>query len=72
MSPKLTQVYRLKYSDFTCHDFIAPCGVLDLFQDIAGKHSESYGMSFNEMYSQNMICVLLIVKYKMVQNIPLY
>ena len=40
MSPKLTQFYRLKYLDFTCHDYIAPCGVLDLFQDIAGKHSE--------------------------------
>ena len=72
MSAKLTDLYRLKYLDFTCYDLIAPHGVLDIFQDIAGKHSESYGMSFDEMYSNNMIWVLLRVKYKVVKNIPLY
>ena len=72
MSDKLNEFYRLKYLDFTCYDTIAPHGVLDVFQDIAGKHSESYGMSFAELYSKNMIWVLLRVKYKVVNNVPLY
>lgn len=72
MAAKLTEFYRLKYLDFTCYDIIAPHGVLDIFQDIAGKHSESYGMSFDEMYSKNMIWVLLRVKYKVINNVPLY
>ena len=72
MSAKLTEFYRLKYLDFSCYDLVAPYGVLDVFQDIAGKHSESYGMSFGEMIANNKIWVLLRVKYKVVKNIPLY
>ena len=72
MEEKLKEFYRLKYLDFTCYDVIAPHGVLDIFQDIAGKHSASYGMSFDEMMSSNMIWVLLRVKYRVLRNIPLY
>ena len=39
MEEKLKEFYRLKYLDFTCYDVIAPHGVLDIFQDIAVKHS---------------------------------
>lgn len=72
MSAKLTEFYRLKYLDFTYYDVIAPHGVLDIFQDIAGKHSDSYGMSFDKMMAKNLIWVLLRVKYKVIRNIPLY
>lgn len=72
MEEKLKEFYRLKYLDFTCYDVIAPHGVLDIFQDIAGKHSESYGMSFDEMMASNMIWVLLRVKYRVIKNVPLY
>ena len=72
MEEKLKEFYRLKYLDFTCYDVIAPHGVLDIFQDIAGKHSESYGMSYDEMMASNKIWVLLRVKYRVLKNIPLY
>lgn len=72
MGAKLTEFFRLKYLDFTCYDILAPHGILDIFQDIAGKHSESYGMSFDEMISDNKIWVLLKVKYKVIKNVPLY
>ena len=72
MEEKLKEFYRLKYLDFTCYDVIAPHGVLDIFQDIAGKHSESYGMSYGEMMASNKIWVLLRVKYRVLKNIPLY
>ena len=52
MGAKLTECFRLKYLDFTCYDILAPHGILDIFQDIAGKHSESCGMSFDEMISK--------------------
>ena len=72
MEAKLKEFYRLKYLDFTCYDVIAPHGVLDIFQDIAGKHSDSYGMSFEYMMASNMIWVLLRVKYRVIKNVPLY
>lgn len=72
MSAKLTEFFRLKYLDFTCYDILAPHGILDIFQDVAGKHSESYGMSFDEMIAENKIWVLLRVKYKVIENVPLY
>ena len=68
----MTEKYRLKYLDYTRYDVIAPHGILDLFQDIAGKHANTYGMSFEEMYQKNQIWVLLRIKYKVIKEIPLY
>ena len=72
MNEKMYDAYRLRVSDYTCHDTLAPFAVLDIFQDIAGKHANTYGMSFEELLNQNMIWVLLRVKYKVVKSIPLY
>lgn len=68
----MTEKYRLKYLDYTRYDVIAPHGILDLFQDIAGKHANTYGMSFEEMYQKNQIWVLLRIKYKVIKEISLY
>lgn len=72
MDEKLTDYFRLKVLDYTCHDLLAPHGVLDIFQDISGKHANQYGMSFEELINKNMIWVLLRVKYRVIKNIPLY
>lgn len=72
MNEKMEDVYRLRVSDYNCYDKLTPFSVLDIFQDIAGKHANTYGMSFEELIRENMIWVLLRVKYKVIKNIPLY
>lgn len=72
MEVKLSDIFRLRVSDYNCHDRLAPYAILDLFQDIAGKHATSYQMSFEDLKSNNMIWVLLRVKYKVIKEAKLY
>lgn len=72
MEIKLKDRFRLRVSDYTCYDRLAPYAVLDLFQDIAGKHATSYQMSYEDLISNNMIWVLLRVKYKVINEAELY
>ena len=72
MSSKFSDEFRLKVLDYTCYDTLAPHGVLDILQDIAGKHANSFHMSYEELLSKNQIWVLLRVKYKVLHEIKLY
>ena len=69
---KYLETYKLRVSDYVRYDYLAPHGILDIFQDIAGKHSNTYNMSYEQMLKDNKIWVLLRVKYKVLKNIPLY
>ena len=72
MDAKYEELFRLKVLDYTCYDFLAPHGVLDVFQDVAGKHATQYDMTFEQLLEKNMIWVLVKVKYRVIKNIPLY
>ncbi len=72
MEEKYQDLYQLKVLDYNRYDLLAPHGVLDIMQDISGKHCNTYGMTFEELLSQNKIWVLLRVKYKVFENIKLY
>ena len=69
---KYEQQYKLKVADYICYDYLAPHGVLDIFQDVAGLHSNTYNMSYEEMLKDNKIWVLCRVKYKVIKPIGLY
>lgn len=72
MESKLYNKYPLRACDFTRHDNLSPYAILDIFQDIAGKHSNSYGMTFENLMKSNQIWVLLRVKYKVIKQPSLY
>ncbi len=72
MEAKCKNLYQLKILDYTKYDLLSPHGILDIFQDIAGKHSNSYGMTFENLLADNKIWVLMRVKYKVLQNVHLY
>lgn len=72
MNEKMSDIYRLRVLDYTRYDTLAPFAILDVFQDIAGKHANTYGMSFENLIDNNQIWVLLRVKYQVIKNIPLY
>lgn len=72
MEEKIKNTYSLRACDFTRYDRISPFAVLDIFQDMAGKHSNSYGMTFENLMEKNQIWVLLRVKYKVIKQPSLY
>ena len=72
MNETLERKYRLKFSDFNCHDEIAPYAVLDYFQDVAGEHADYIGVGFNDMVSKGYFWVLVRTKYEVIKEPTLY
>lgn len=72
MNEKFSEVFRLRVSDYDCFDKLMPHAVLDLFQDVAGKHADLIGVGFNDLIKNNLIWVLVRTKYIVLKNPPLY
>ena len=62
-----TGTYTLSSSDFNADKTISPKTVLDLFQIVAGKHAEKFGIGFEEMLAKNLLWVVLKVKFTIIQ-----
>ena len=72
MEKKCIDYYRLRVQDYNCYDIITPYCLLDILQDIAGKHCDSYDMSYDNMLSQNMAWILVRTSYEVVKPFGLY
>jgi medium-chain acyl-[acyl-carrier-protein] hydrolase len=68
MNEVLQRTYRLKFSDFNCHDEIAPYGVLDIFQDMAGEHADYIGIGFDDMLKKNYAWVIVRTKFEIISS----
>lgn len=64
--------FRLRVSDFDCHDNLLVSTILDLCQDVAGKHAESLNVGFDKMINEDKIWMILRTKFEIVKQIPLY
>lgn len=64
--------FRLRISDFSMHDELLPQAILDLFQDVAGKHADNLKIGFNDLIHRDLIWVLLRSKFEIVKNPKLY
>lgn len=67
-----SEEFRLRISDYSTYDHLTPHAVLDLFQDVAGKHADLIGVGFQEMIGKDLIWVLVRTKYEVLKNPKLY
>lgn len=67
-----SEEFRLRISDYTTYDHLTPHAVLDLFQDVAGKHADLIGVGFQKMIEKDLIWVLVRTKYEVLKNPELY
>ncbi len=58
--------FALRGSDFDCYNHLRPSSVLDLFQEVAGRHAEEMGLGFFDLIREKKIWVITKVKYRMV------
>ena len=72
MEKKLTQNYHLRVTDYNLYDHITAYCILDLLQDVAGKHCDSYAMSYEELINQNMAWVLVRTSFEILKPIKLH
>lgn len=72
MQRVLEATYPLRVSDFDCRRQLQPAGVLDLFQDAAGRHSADMGIGFDTMLEQHKMWILSGVQYRVIQTPNMY
>ena len=64
--------FRLRISDFDCFDRLTPCCILDLSQDVAGKHADLLNIGYNDFIKHNRIWVLIRTRFEIIKNPDLY
>lgn len=69
---KYTKEFYLRVSDFDTYDHLFPSAILDLFQDVAGKHADDIGIGFDTMISKNLVWMIVRSKYEIYQQPKLY
>ncbi len=60
--------FRLRASDFDKYDRITPLALLDLAQDVAGKHASEFHVGYEDFKKNDCIWVLLRTRYEMYAN----
>lgn len=66
------EIFRLRISDFDHNDHLLPHAILDLAQDVAGKHADILNIGFNDFMKMNRIWVLVRNRYVMEKYPSLY
>lgn len=68
MQNRIKKEYNLRTSDFDKNGNIHLSSVLDIFQDIAGIHSEILGVSINDLLKQNKVWMILKSKFEIIKQ----
>ena len=64
--------YTLRAGDFDKYNRLKPSSILDIFQDIAGLHSEELNLGFEAMLQKSYLWVLVRVKFRILSPISRY
>lgn len=64
--------YPLRACDFDCYQRLQPAGVLDLFQDVAGRHSVELGIGIEQLMAQNKLWIVSTIYYEVVKTPKMY
>ena len=64
--------YILRSSDFDRYDNIRPSSVLDIFQDVAGQHAESFNAGYSDLKKDNILWVILRTKFEVIKEPKFY
>ncbi|MBQ9939335.1 MAG: hypothetical protein IJO96_07375 [Oscillospiraceae bacterium] len=65
---KFSKEYYLRTSDFDSRSRLLPSAILDLFQEAAGTHAEELGIGAEQMNANNVMWVLMRVKYEVLED----
>ena len=62
--------FRLRVSDYDYKDQILLSAILDLCQDVAGKHAIELGVGYDDMIVQDKIWMVIRTKVEVIKNPP--
>ena len=59
---------NLRVNDFDCNDNILVSSILDLFQDVAGKHATKLGVGYNDLLKKNRVWMIVRTKIEIIKQ----
>ena len=68
MSKIFEMKYDLRANDFDKFDRIMPSAILEIFQDVAGRHSIEIGTGYDEMIERSYVWVLVKTRFQILAN----
>ena len=63
---------KIRTGDFDCRKKLQPAAILDYFQDVAGEHAIELGVGRDDILAQNLVWVVVRVRFKVLKDIPIY
>lgn len=64
--------YTLRAADFGAWSRLRPSSILDLFQDVAGRHANELGVGFVPMMEKNIVWVIVKVRFRVLKEAQMY
>ena len=64
--------YKIRTGDFDSRKNLQPAAILDYFQDVAGEHAIELGVGRDDILAQNLVWVVIRIRYKVLKDIPIY
>ena len=62
--------FRLRVSDYDKLDQVLISSILDLCQDVAGKHAIELGVGYDDMIVRDIIWMIIRSKVRIIKNPP--
>ncbi len=72
MNKVFEDIYNLRAADFDRWERLRPASILDLFQDIAGRHANILGVGATELLKKNTVWVLVKVRFQVLKEARMY
>lgn len=72
MNKIFESAYNLRAADFDRWERLRPSSILDLFQDVAGRHANELGVGFLPMMEKNIVWVIVKVRFRVLKQARMY
>ena len=72
MNKTFEDSYRLRAADFDRWSNLRPASVMDLFQDIAGRHANELGVGMNALFEKKIAWVIVKLRFRILKPCRMY
>lgn len=72
MNKIFEDTYRLRAADFDRWSRLRPASIMDLFQDIAGRHANELGVGIATLGPKNLAWVIVKLRFRVLRDCKMY
>ncbi len=72
MNRVFEDIYNLRAADFDRWSKLRPAAIMDLFQDIAGRHANALGVGLEDLLKKNIVWILVKLRFRVLKDARMY